>query len=39
MHDFAEARVGDITPYARVTKEEKRKLEEVVGGNVNALLL
>ena len=29
MHDVAEAVVGDITPHDPVTKEEKRRLEEV----------
>ncbi len=29
VHDLAEAVVGDITPYDGVSKEEKRKLEEV----------
>ncbi len=29
VHDLAEAVVGDITPFAGVTKEEKRILEEV----------
>jgi putative hydrolase of HD superfamily len=29
VHDLAEAIVGDITPHDGVTKEEKRKLEEV----------
>jgi 5'-deoxynucleotidase YfbR-like HD superfamily hydrolase len=29
MHDLAEAVVGDITPYQGVSKEEKRRLEEV----------
>jgi putative hydrolase of HD superfamily len=28
MHDVAEAKVGDITPYDGVSKEEKRRLEE-----------
>ncbi len=39
MHDFAEARVGDITPYERITKEEKRKLEEVFYGSIRAVYL
>ena len=30
LHDVAEAYVGDITPYDGVTKEEKRRLEEVI---------
>lgn len=30
VHDLAESIVGDITPYDGVSKEEKRKLEEVV---------
>jgi putative hydrolases of HD superfamily len=29
VHDLAESIVGDITPYDGVSKEEKRKLEEV----------
>lgn len=29
VHDLAEAIVGDITPHQNVSKEEKRKLEEV----------
>jgi putative hydrolase of HD superfamily len=29
MHDVAEATVGDITPHDNVSKEEKRRLEEV----------
>lgn len=29
VHDLAEADVGDITPHAGVSKEEKRRLEEV----------
>jgi putative hydrolase of HD superfamily len=29
MHDVAEATVGDITPQDKVSKEEKRRLEEV----------
>ena len=29
VHDLAEAEVGDITPHAGVSKEEKRRLEEV----------
>lgn len=29
VHDVAEAVVGDITPYDGVSKEEKRRLEEV----------
>lgn len=29
VHDLAESIVGDITPYDGITKEEKRKLEEV----------
>lgn len=29
VHDLAEAKVGDITPYDGVSKEEKRRLEEV----------
>ena len=29
VHDLAEALVGDITPYDGVSKEDKRKLEEV----------
>ncbi len=29
VHDLAEAVVGDITPFAGVSKEEKRILEEV----------
>lgn len=29
VHDLAEAFVGDITPYDGVSKEDKRKLEEV----------
>jgi len=28
VHDLAEAKVGDITPYDGVSKEEKRRLEE-----------
>lgn len=31
VHDLAEAIVGDITPHDGVSKEEKRKLEEVCG--------
>lgn len=30
VHDLAEAIVGDITPYDGVSKEDKRKLEEVL---------
>jgi putative hydrolase of HD superfamily len=30
VHDLAEAIVGDITPYDGVSKEEKRRLEEVI---------
>ena len=29
VHDLAESLVGDITPYDGVSKEDKRKLEEV----------
>jgi 5'-deoxynucleotidase YfbR-like HD superfamily hydrolase len=29
VHDLAEAEVGDITPHAGISKEDKRKLEEV----------
>ena len=29
VHDLAEATVGDITPYDGVSKEDKRRLEEV----------
>ena len=29
VHDLAEAIVGDITPHDGVSKEEKRRLEEV----------
>lgn len=29
IHDLAEALAGDITPYDGVSKEKKRKLEEV----------
>ncbi len=29
VHDVAESRVGDITPYDGVSKEDKRILEEV----------
>ena len=29
VHDLAESLVGDITPYDGVSKETKRKLEEV----------
>ena len=29
VHDLAESLVGDITPYEGVSKEEKRRLEEV----------
>lgn len=29
VHDLAESIVGDITPDEPITKEEKRKLEEV----------
>ncbi len=29
VHDLAEAEVGDITPHAGVSKEDKRILEEV----------
>ena len=34
VHDLAEAIVGDITPHDGVSKEEKRKLEEVCDWNV-----
>ena len=34
VHDLAEAIVGDITPHDGVSKEEKRKLEEVCDLNV-----
>ena len=30
VHDLAESLVGDITPYDGVSKEDKRKLEEVL---------
>jgi putative hydrolase of HD superfamily len=30
VHDLAEAEVGDITPHAGISKEDKRKLEEVL---------
>ena len=30
VHDLAEAIVGDITPHCGVSKEDKRKLEEVL---------
>jgi putative hydrolase of HD superfamily len=29
VHDLAEALAGDITPYDGITREQKRKLEEV----------
>jgi hypothetical protein len=29
VHDLAESVVGDITPHCGVSKEEKRKLEDV----------
>ncbi len=29
VHDLAEAVIGDITPYDGVSKEEKRRMEEV----------
>jgi putative hydrolase of HD superfamily len=29
VHDLAESVVGDITPHCGVSKEEKRRLEEV----------
>lgn len=29
IHDLAEALAGDITPYDGISKEKKRKLEEV----------
>lgn len=29
IHDLAEAVIGDITPYDGISKEEKRRLEEV----------
>lgn len=29
VHDLAESIVGDITPHCGVSKEEKRRLEEV----------
>jgi putative hydrolase of HD superfamily len=30
VHDLAESVVGDITPHCGVSKEEKRRLEEVI---------
>ena len=30
VHDLAESLVGDITPHQNISKEEKRKLEEVI---------
>lgn len=38
MHDLAEAVVGDITPYQGVSKEEKRRLEEVYYPSVSYLM-
>ena len=34
LHDLAEARVGDITPYDGVGREEKRRLEESALGEL-----
>lgn len=36
VHDLAEAIVGDITPHDGVSKEEKRRLEEVCARDIKS---
>ena len=38
VHDLAEAIVGDITPHDGVSKEEKRRLEEVLKHDIGAVV-